>query len=195
LPVIDKVKKSTLHSPRFPIRFKGDWKRKIRNVRDFPKRGIVFRDITTLLKDAEAFRAAVDQLAIRARRSKVDIVAGVEARGFVLGAALAYKLGVGFVPLRKPGKLPATVEREEYALEYGTDVLEIHKDAVRKGQRVLIVDDLLATGGTARAAARLVEKLGGQVVGLFFLVELTFLKGRDKLKGREAYALISYDSE
>jgi adenine phosphoribosyltransferase len=178
-----------------PIKRDLVWKKKIRNVADFPKPGIVFRDITTLLKDSKAFKAAVGQLAARYRRSRVDLVACVEARGFILGAALAYQLGVGFVPLRKPGKLPAAVEREEYALEYGTDVLEIHQDAVRKGQRVLIVDDLLATGGTARAAVRLVEKLGGRVVGLAFLVELSFLKGREKLGGQEVYALVTYDSE
>lgn len=189
------MKKSNVHSPRSKAVSRVEWKKKIRNVPDFPKPGVVFRDITTLLKDPEAFKAAVGQLTARYRKGRVDLVAGVEARGFIVGAALAYKLGVGFVPLRKPGKLPAVVEREEYTLEYGTDALEIHKDAVRKGQRVLIVDDLLATGGTARAAARLVEKLGGKVVGFVFLAELSFLKGRDKLEGREAFALVTYDSE
>ncbi len=192
---IKKIKRTELKLPRPSVKTKVDWKKKIRNVPDFPKKGIVFRDITTLLKDAQAFGAAVDRVAARYSRRNIDLVVGVEARGFVLGAALAYKLGAGFVPLRKPGKLPAEVEREEYALEYGTDALEVHRDAVRKGERVLIVDDLLATGGTARAAARLVEKLGGDVVGIAFLVELAFLGGRAKLGGREAWALVSYDSE
>jgi adenine phosphoribosyltransferase len=167
----------------------------IRDVPDFPKPGIVFKDISTLTKDAEGLRASVDMIAERYADAGVDLVVGIEARGFVFGAAVAYKMGVGFVPARKPGKLPAQTVSVEYELEYGTDAIEIHRDAIAKGQRVLIVDDLLATGGTAAAAAELVSGLGGDVVAIAFLVDLAFLKGRDKLAGYEVFSLIEYDSE
>ncbi len=150
----------------------------IRDVPDFPKKGILFKDITTLLKDRDAFRAAIDQLTAAFRADNVDVVVGMESRGFIFGAPLAYNLGAGFVPVRKLGKLPAETLRVEYALEYGTNTLEIHKDAIEPGQRVLIVDDLLATGGTVAATIELVRRLGGEVVGLGFLVELLFLNGR-----------------
>nr|WP_308550863.1 adenine phosphoribosyltransferase [uncultured Peptostreptococcus sp.] len=168
---------------------------KIRNVQDFPKEGIGFKDITTLIGDGEAFRVAVDKMAEDLKDKNIDIIVGPEARGFIFGTPVAYALGVGFVPIRKPGKLPADVESIEYDLEYGTDILEIHKDAIRPGQRVAIVDDLLATGGTTAAATKLIEKLGGQVVGLEFLIELTFLNGRDKLEGYDIQTLVQYDSE
>jgi adenine phosphoribosyltransferase len=167
----------------------------IRDVPDFPKPGIVFKDITTLTKDPEGLRAAVDAIAERYAGANIDLVVGIESRGFVFGAAVAYKLGVGFVPARKPGKLPAPAVSEEYELEYGTDALEIHRDAIGAGQRVLIVDDLLATGGTAAAAARLVSGLGGKIVAIAFLIDLAFLRGRDKLAGYEVFSLIEYDSE
>jgi adenine phosphoribosyltransferase len=167
----------------------------IRDVPDFPKPGIVFKDITTLTKDPEGLRAAVDAMAERYAGEAVDLVVGIESRGFVFGAAVAYKLGVGFVPARKPGKLPAQTVSAEYELEYGTDALEIHRDAIVPGQRVLIVDDLLATGGTAAAAAKLVGSLGGEIVGIAVLIDLAFLKGRDKLAGYEVFSLIEYDSE
>ncbi|MDZ7260823.1 MAG: adenine phosphoribosyltransferase [candidate division KSB1 bacterium] len=167
----------------------------IRNVPDFPKKGIGFKDITTLIKDGKAFRKAVDDLAEPFQDKGVDLVVGVEARGFIFAAALAYKWGVGVIPVRKPGKLPAETLKEEYALEYGTDAVEIHKDAIQKGQRVLIVDDLLATGGTVAATARLVERLGGQIVGIAFLIELSFLKGREKLKKYQTVSLIKFDEE
>jgi adenine phosphoribosyltransferase len=167
----------------------------IRDVPDFPKPGIVFKDISTLTKDPEGLRASVDAIAERYAGAGVDLVVGIEARGFVFGAAVAYKLGVGFVPARKPGKLPAQTVSAEYELEYGTDSIEIHRDAIARGQRVLIVDDLLATGGTAAAAAELVSGLGGEIVAIAFLVDLAFLKGRDKLAGYEVFSLIEYDSE
>jgi adenine phosphoribosyltransferase len=169
--------------------------RLIRSVPGFPKPGIVFKDITTLAKDPEGLRAAVDAIADRYRNAGVDVVVGIESRGFIFGAAVAYKLGVGFVPARKPGKLPAEAIRAEYSLEYGTDAIEMHRDAISRGQRVLIVDDLLATGGTAAAAVKLVETLGGRVVALAFLIDLTFLNGRAKLDGYEVFSLIEYDSE
>lgn len=165
----------------------------IREVPDFPKPGVLFYDITTLLKDPQGFRTLIDALYDHYHRRPVDAVAGIEARGFIFGPALAYRLGAGFVPIRKPNKLPAEKARETYQLEYGEDALEIHKDAVRKGQRVLICDDLLATGGTAAAAARLVQKLGGDVIGCGFAIELTFLKGREKLKGLDVFSLLQYD--
>jgi adenine phosphoribosyltransferase len=167
----------------------------VRNVQDFPKPGIGFKDITTLLKDGPAFRAAVDEMAERIAGMPVDAIIGVEARGFVFAAALAYKLGIGLIPVRKPGKLPAETICEEYSLEYGTDSLEIHKDALTPGMNVLIVDDLLATGGTISATARLTEKLGAKVTALLFLIELDFLKGRDKLTPHKVISLIHYDSE
>jgi adenine phosphoribosyltransferase len=168
-------------------------KKLIREVPDFPKPGILFYDITTLLKDSSGLKAVIDALKDRYGRSRVDLVLGVEARGFIFAPALAYALGAGFIPVRKPKKLPAATVREEYQLEYGTDSLEIHKDAIQPGQNVLIVDDLLATGGTAAAVARLVEKLGGKVTGLGFVVELDFLKGREKLAGYDVFSLLQYD--
>ena len=167
----------------------------IRNIPDFPKKGIVFRDITPLLADPAALSQAVDGLAEPFRNSRVDVVVGAEARGFIFGPAVAYRLGVGFVPVRKPGKLPYETLSESYDLEYGTDTLEIHKDGIRPGQRVLMVDDLLATGGTMAACCRLVESLGGEIVGCAFVVELSFLTGRDKLGGYEVVSLVDYESE
>lgn len=167
-------------------------KARIRHVPDFPKPGILFYDITTLLKDPAGFREAADALAGPFRGEAIDVVAGVESRGFIFGAALADRLGTGFVPVRKKGKLPAATVCESYALEYGTDSLELHADAVGPGQRVLVVDDLLATGGTARATAALVRKLGGQVHALAFLVELTFLAGRAKLEGERVVSVLQY---
>lgn len=169
-------------------------KSKIRDVPDFPRKGIIFKDITTLLKDAVAFREAIDKLAERYRspKKKIDIVVGVEARGFIIASPLAYKLGAGMVPIRKKGKLPAATLRASYQLEYGQDELEIHRDAFEKGDRVLIVDDLLATGGTSLAAAQVVKKLKGEIVELAFLIELTFLNGREKLKEYPVFSLIKY---
>ena len=170
-----------------------DLGKKIRVIEDFPKEGISFKDITTLLKDKEAYHYTVDSMVGISRKIGVDTVVGPEARGFVLGAPVAYGLNVGFVLVRKPGKLPGETVSYEYDLEYGKDVLEIHKDAIEPGQRVVIIDDLLATGGTALAVIKLVEKLGGQVVGLVFAMELKFLNGREKLKGYEVHSLIQYD--
>jgi adenine phosphoribosyltransferase len=167
-------------------------KRLIREVPDFPKPGILFYDITTLLKDKSGLRATIDALCAYYRGKSIDVVLGVEARGFIFAPAVAYALDAGFVPVRKPKKLPAACERVEYALEYGTDVLEVHRDAIQPGQRVLIVDDVLATGGTAAATARLVGQLGGQVVSLGFVVELNFLNGREKLPGYEIFSLVQY---
>jgi adenine phosphoribosyltransferase len=164
----------------------------IREVPDFPKPGINFYDITTLLKDQAGLRAVIDDLGNGYRGKNIDIVVGIEARGFIFAPAVAYALNAGFVPVRKPKKLPAATERVEYALEYGTDVLEIHKDAIEPGQKVLIVDDVLATGGTAKAVAQLIEKLGGNVVGLSFVIELDFLKGRDRLPGHNIQSLLHY---
>ena len=168
-------------------------KEHIRDIPDFPKPGVVFKDITPLLADIAAFRSTIDSLAAPFASSSVDKVLAVEARGFIVGAPVAYRFGAGFVPCRKAGKLPWQVEKEEYVLEYGTDLLEIHKDAVAPGQRVLVVDDVLATGGTASAAATLVERLGGVVVGFAFVIELAFLGGRSKLKGRELVSLLTYE--
>jgi len=168
---------------------------KIRDIPDFPKEGIVFKDITPLLQDAESLRYAVDQLAEFGVGKKIDVVVGAEARGFILGATLAYTLGAGFVPARKPGKLPFLTVAAEYDLEYGTDSLEVHSDAIVPGTRVLVHDDLLATGGTARAKCDLVEKLGGEVVGVSFIIELSFLNGREKLKEYDILSLIKYDAE
>ena len=168
-------------------------KKLIREIPDWPKPGILFYDITTLLKDPQGFRTLIDELYHHYYRTPVDSVAGIEARGFIFGPALAYRLGAGFIPVRKPNKLPAETARETYQLEYGTGALEIHKDAIRPGQRVLICDDLLATGGTASAAVRLVHSMGGQVVGCGFAVELTFLNGRKKLEGLDVFSLLQYD--
>lgn len=169
-----------------------DLKSVIRNVPDFPKEGIGFKDITTLLKDGKAFRKAVDDLCEPYRGKKLDVVVGVESRGFIFGGAVAIELGVGFVPVRKPGKLPAETLKEEYSLEYGVDAVEIHRDSIREGMQVLIVDDLLATGGTAAATVRLVESLGGVVVGVSFLIELSFLGGRKKLEQVPIHVLVDY---
>ncbi len=164
----------------------------VRDVADFPRPGIVFKDITPLLGDAEAFRFAVDAIGGHYAGHRVDKVLGVEARGFIVAAPVAYRFGAGFVPVRKAGKLPWDTEAESYDLEYGSDRLEIHRDAVVPGDRVLIVDDVIATGGTVAATTRLVEKLGASVVGLAFVIELAFLHGRDKLEGYEALSLITY---
>ena len=171
-----------------------DLKKIIREIPDFPKPGILFYDITTLLKDAAGFRAVIDRMTEHFQGRKIDAVLGIEARGFIFGPALAYHLGAGFVPVRKPKKLPAEVESWSYDLEYGQDTLEIHKDAIGSGHNVIIADDLLATGGTAEAVVRLVEKLGGNVAGLAFVVELEFLNGRNKLAGYDVYSLLRYQS-
>ncbi|HSK14903.1 MAG TPA: adenine phosphoribosyltransferase [Gaiellaceae bacterium] len=169
-----------------------DLSTRIRDIPDFPKRGIVFKDIMPLLADAKALQETVERLAEFAEPRKPDLVLGAEARGFILGAALAYRLGCGFVPARKPGKLPWRTISAKYALEYGFDALELHADAIAAGSRVLIHDDLLATGGTARAKVDLVEQLGGTVVGLAFVIELEFLNGREKLDGYDVFSLIQY---
>lgn len=170
-----------------------DLKKLVREVPDFPKPGILFYDITTLLKDAAGLKMLADTLAARYEGDRPDVVAGIEARGFVFGPLLAERLGTGFIPVRKPKKLPAATVSETYQLEYGEDTLEIHKDAVQPGQKVLIVDDLLATGGTAAATCRLVEKIGGVVAGVAFVIELTFLNGREKLSGYNVYSVLQYD--
>jgi adenine phosphoribosyltransferase len=170
-----------------------DLKKLIREVPDFPKPGILFYDITTLLKDKCGFHAVIDGLKFQYREAQVDVVLGIEARGFIFAPALAYALGAGFVPVRKPGKLPADCVRVSYGLEYGTDCLEMHRDAIANGNRVLIVDDLLATGGTAAAAAGMVRDAGGTVAGIGFVVELTFLNGRQKLAGQNVFSLLQYD--
>ena len=167
-------------------------KAKIRNVPDFPKPGILFYDITTLLRDPEGFRDVIDALAAPFVGKGIDLVVGIESRGFILGGAVADRLGAGFVPVRKPGKLPAATARESYALEYGTDSLEVHEDAVTKGQNVLIVDDVIATGGTAKATSVLVRRLGGNVLALAFLIELQFLNGRSQLDGEEIFSVLQY---
>lgn len=167
-------------------------KKHIRSIPDFPKPGILFRDITTLLKDKKAFKSAVESLVNKYKKKKIDKVVAVEARGFILGGVLAHKLGVGFVPVRKPGKLPWKTNSVTYALEYGTDTLEMHHDAINPGERVLIVDDLLATGGTVKAVTDLVKQLQGKIIGIAFLIELTDLKGREKLKDYPVYSLIKY---
>ena len=164
----------------------------IRDVPDFPQKGIVFKDITPLLADENAFSSIIDLIVVHYGRGNIDKVVGIEARGFILASPVAYHFGAGFVPVRKEGKLPWDSEREEYELEYGTAVLEIHRDAIKAGDRVLIVDDVLATGGTARATAKLVERLGGKVIGIACLVELTFLEGRDRLAGYDFFSLITY---
>lgn len=172
-------------------------KSRIRTVPDWPKKGIMFRDITTLLKDPIGLKVCIDEFVSRYKEMDIDIVVGIDSRGFILGGAIAYLLGKGFVPVRKKGKLPAATEREEYALEYGTDVVEIHKDAITKGQKVLIVDDLLATGGTALAAIKLVKKLHGEIVEAAFIVDLPDLGGRKKLEnsGYKVYAQTRFEGE
>src|SRR5215467_566395 len=166
---------------------------KIRDIKDFPTEGVLFKDITTLLKDGAAFRLVVDTLAERYQSERVDVVVGVESRGFILGGALAHQLRAGFVPVRKPGKLPGKTIKVEYELEYGRDALAVHEDAIKTGQRVLAVDDLLATGGTMGATLRLIRLLGGQVVGVAFMIELAFLHGRDKLEEPKLHSLIVYE--
>ena len=166
---------------------------KIRDIKDFPTEGILFKDITTLLKDGPAWRFAVDSLASRYQAERVDVVVGVESRGFIFGGAVAHQLRAGFVPVRKVGKLPGKTIEVEYELEYGRDALAMHEDAITPGQRVLAVDDLLATGGTMAATLRLVEQLGGRVVGVAFMIELAFLHGREKLKNYPLHSLIVYD--
>jgi adenine phosphoribosyltransferase len=169
-------------------------KRLIREIPDFPKPGILFYDITTLLKDPHGLRTIIDRMTDNYRDKKVDTVIGIEARGFIFAPALAYHLGAGFVPVRKPKKLPSEVESYSYDLEYGKDTLEIHRDAVGKGHHVIIADDLLATGGTAEAVSKLVERLGGNVIGLSFVIELEFLKGREKLADYDIFSLLKYQS-
>ncbi len=169
-----------------------DLKKYIRNIPDFPKSGILFKDITTLLKDKSAFKSVVGTLSKKFKNKKIDKVLAVEARGFILGAAVAYKIGAGFVPVRKKGKLPWKTNSAQYELEYGTDTLEIHCDALEPNDRVLIVDDLLATGGTVKAVTELVKQLQGKIQGIAFLIELTDLKGREKIKGYPVYSLIKY---
>jgi adenine phosphoribosyltransferase len=168
-------------------------KKLIREVPDFPKKGILFYDITTLLKDNVGFATLIDALSEHYLSSKIDLVLAIEARGFIFGPALAYRLNAGFVPIRKPGKLPADTVKWNYELEYGIDTLEIHKDAIRPGQRVIVVDDLLATGGTANACVQLAKSLGADIAGLGFVVELDFLHGRKKFEGTEVFSLLHYD--
>jgi adenine phosphoribosyltransferase len=168
-------------------------KSKIRDIKDFPTEGVLFKDITTLLREPQAFKSVVTQLALRYIQERVELVVAIESRGFIFGGALAAELGAGFVPVRKLGKLPGKTIEVEYELEYGRDALAIHEDAIRAGQRVLAVDDLLATGGTMAATLRLIEQLGGHVVGVAFLIELAFLKGREKIKQYPLHSLIVYD--
>ena len=170
-----------------------DLKSKLRVIPDWPKKGVNFIDITTLLSNAKSFAAVIDALTGHFSARKIDCVVGIEARGFILGAPLAYKLNVGFVPARKKGKLPFEKYSKEYSLEYGTEFVEMHRDSISEGQRVAVIDDLLATGGTAEAVTSLVEKLGGKVVGLAFLVELDFLSGREKLKDYDLFTLVHYE--
>jgi adenine phosphoribosyltransferase len=171
-----------------PVRLE-DW---VRDIPDFPQKGVLFKDITPLLQDPKAFHVAMDRLAAHYGGAGIEAVVGVESRGFIFGAPLAYLLNCGFVPVRKFGKLPSETVSVEYALEYGTNVVELHVDAIKPGQRVLIVDDLLATGGTVSASIELVEKMGGHIAGIAFLVELGFLKGRERLTGHDVFALIQY---
>jgi len=167
-------------------------KSSIRDIPDFPKKGIIFKDITTLLKDGKKFQKAIDCIVERYKDKKIDKVVSVEARGFIFGSAIAYKLGAGVIPVRKKGKLPHETNRVEYELEYGKDILEIHKDAINPDDNVLIIDDLLATGGTMKAVCDLVQGMGGKIVEVAFLIELTFLKGRDRLKGHQVFSLIEF---
>ena len=172
-----------------------DLKTNIRSVPDFPKKGIIFKDITTILKDPQSLKYTLVKLLSMTDNLKIDKVAGIEARGFMFGCMLAEKLNAGFVPIRKPGKLPADTIKETYSLEYGTDTIEMHKDAISPGDKVLLHDDLLATGGTACAAARLIEKAGGEIVLVSFIVELCFLNGREKLKGYNIQSVVQFDGE
>ncbi|NME82486.1 adenine phosphoribosyltransferase [Clostridium sp. SM-530-WT-3G] len=170
-----------------------DFKEKIRVIEDFPKEGISFKDITTLIGDAEGLKESIDAIVNYLKDKNIDAIVGPEARGFIFGVPVAYALGVGFIPVRKPGKLPAETISVTYDLEYGTDTIEMHKDAIKPGQRVAVVDDLLATGGTVEAVAKLIEQAGGVVASLDFVTELTELKGRDKLKGYDVMSLVQYD--
>jgi adenine phosphoribosyltransferase len=170
-------------------------KKTIRTIPHFPKKGIMFRDITTLLKDAEAFKETIDALVDRYRHQSLDVVAGIESRGFIIAGVIAYLLGKGFIPIRKPGKLPAETYRVDYELEYGNDAIEMHKDSVSQGARVLLVDDLLATGGTMKAACEIIEKAGGTVVECAFIVDLPDLKGREKLKDYQVFTLVEFEGE
>lgn len=170
-------------------------KDKIRNIPDFPKKGIIFFDITTLIKDGGALKYSVDAMAGQYKGKKIDAIMGAESRGFIFGAAMAYKLGVGFIPVRKPGKLPYKTCQVSYDLEYGSSSLEMHVDAINEGDNILVVDDLIATGGTAKAMAQIIEQMGGKVVGFSFLVELSFLNPRKILEGYDVHALVEYDSE
>jgi adenine phosphoribosyltransferase len=170
-----------------------DLARLVRSIPDFPIKGILFRDITTLIRDGEALQETIDMMVEHYIDTDIEVIAAIEARGWIFGSPLAYELGAGFVPIRKPSKLPAETIKVSYSLEYGTNTLEMHKDAITPGTKVLIVDDLLATGGSAKAACELVEKLGGKVVGLAFLIELVDLKGRDKLKGYDVYSMIPFE--
>ena len=169
-----------------------DLKQRIRNVPDFPKAGILFYDITTLLREPDGFRATIDMLSVPYENRGIDLVVGIESRGFILGAAVAHRIGAGFIPIRKPGKLPGKALKASYQLEYGTDALEMHEDAITAGHKVLIVDDVLATGGTAAAAAALVRQGGGELLGMAFLIELLALNGRSKLKGEQVFSLLQY---
>lgn len=169
-----------------------DLKSYIRDIPDWPKEGVIFKDITPLLANKDSFKYAIDALAKHFSDKKIDVVLGAEARGFIFASALAYRLGAGFIPARKPGKLPYKTCTCEYELEYGTDSLELHEDAIKPGDKVLVVDDVIATGGTVSAKTKLVEQLGGEVVGVAFLIELTFLGGRSKLNGYDVFSLISY---
>jgi adenine phosphoribosyltransferase len=170
-------------------------KKTIRTIPHFPMKGIMFRDITTLLKDANAFKETIDALVDRYRHQSFDVVAGIESRGFIIAGVIAYLLGTGFIPIRKPGKLPAETYRVDYELEYGNDAIEMHKDSVNQGSRVLIVDDLLATGGTMKAACEIIEKAGGDVVECAFIVDLPDLKGREKLKDYQVFTLVEFEGE
>ncbi|MEW5757966.1 MAG: adenine phosphoribosyltransferase [Candidatus Omnitrophota bacterium] len=172
-----------------------DFKKYIRNIPDFPKKGIIFRDITTLIENKIAFKKAIDLMAKQFKNVKIDKVAGVEARGFIFGGAIAYKLGVGFVPIRKKGKLPYKTKSISYSLEYGVDTLEIHEDAIKKGERVLIIDDLLATGGTVKAVCDLIDSVGGKIIGIEFLIELVDLKGRQKLSKYPIVSFVEFEGE
>ena len=172
-----------------------DLKQKIRNIPDFPKKGIVFRDITPLVRDGEAFKYSIDTMVEHYKSKNINAILGAEARGFIFGAAMAYKMGIGFIPVRKPGKLPYKTCQVSYELEYGKNILEMHLDAVSKGERILVVDDLVATGGTARAEAELVKKREGEVVGFCFLIELEFLNPRKLLEGYDIFSLVKYESE
>lgn len=172
-----------------------DLKSYIRNIKDFPKKGIIFRDITTLLKNPIALKSAADMLIDLYKNKKIDKVVGIESRGFILGSVIAYELKAGFVPARKPNKLPSDIIRQEYQLEYGKDSIEIHKDSILPGENILLHDDLLATGGTAAATCKLIEKLGGKIIGISFIIELSFLNGRAKLNDYDVQSLIQYNYE